>query len=612
MNIAAAAGSKGLMTRTRLGSRLGPPARLELLAILLCACGNSGKLRPAPAPAPGPGLVRSDDGGATGPMIALPDAGAGGDAGDAAADDRLARLPPACRLGPNERGNAGCTFYAVPTFANGCFVIYVVNPARDAVHINLSYYKTPIPLAQFGRRLQRTNGATVLAGYDEAAGLLPGEALVVFVNGPGGIIAQETCPVPSFSGFRGFDFWPARESTGYADAYRLTTDRPVVAYQFYGYGRSGLDRSSATLLLPAESWGKTTVVTTPRDSYWLGGPEVAIVAGEDDTEVRFRPTQDMVDVDDPSQIVRSGVTKSMHLNTGEFVQLAAKETRPLAPFDTAWPPLSGSIVSANKPVGVMGTSRGFRMPLGLEAGASHQQLPPREALGHEYAAVRYPDRLPTVDEETPWQIVGAADGTELTYVPAAPKDAPATLAVGQVAHFWSKTPFVVRSQDDRHPFVFTGYMTSPSYVDPDNPDDGPGAPVLVNVVPTEQYDQSYGFFTDPSFPETRLVVVRKKNAEGRFGDVKLACAGAALTGFRALGEFEFAQIVLTSKGKPAIPGCDRAVQFIEGGSPFAVTVWGWAPYLETPQHTYSHSAAYGYPAGARARPANQAPPIVID
>jgi hypothetical protein len=566
-----------------------------LMAMALVACGSP-RVRNAHRPAD----AASAAGDAAPPFFTVPEAGAD-------ADDRRSRLPAACRLAPGEQGNAGCSFYPMAVFSNGCFVVYVVNPGREPVHVAFEWHHTPIPVATFGRRAQRQQGKTVLAPYDEAAGLPPGEVLVLFVND--GQAGPAYCPVPAASGFRGLDFWPVTESTGIGDAYHVSTDRPVVAYSYYGYERVGWGPPSASLLLPEESWGKTTVVATPRDSIQLWGPFVVVIASEDDTEVLFRPSQDIVDVDDPSKLVASGVTKRVRLRAGEFVQFASHETRPAAPNDLAWPALSGSVVSANKPVGVLASSRGFRMPLESEAGAAHQQLAPREALGHEYVAARYPDRLPTVVEDIPWQIVGAADGIELTYVPSPPKDAPLTLSVGQVAHFWSKTPFLVRSQDDRHPFLLEGYMTAPSFLE--NKDDGPGSPVFVPVVPTAQYDRSYVFFTDQSYPETRLVVVRKKGADGRFADVTLGCAGTAIPRWTPLGDFELAQVTLTSAGKAVLPGCDAAVQKIESPAPFAVTVWGWGAPEQDVTHI-SHGAAYGYPAGAGAHPANSAPPIVIE
>src|SRR6185436_11528975 len=123
-------------------------------------------------------------------------------------------------------------------------------------------------------------------------------------------------------------------------------DRPVVAY---GFGRGGFGQTSATLLWPQESWGTTTVVSTPPDSLFMNGSYAMVVAADDDTEVLFRPTEDIVDIDEPKQIVRRGVTKRVRLRAVEFAQIAIKETRPQTGYETPYPPLSGSIAVASKP-----------------------------------------------------------------------------------------------------------------------------------------------------------------------------------------------------------------------------------------------------------------------
>ena len=46
-------------------------------------------------------------------------------------------------------------------------------------------------------------------------------------------------------------------------------------------------------------------------------------------------------------------------------------------------------------------------------------------------------------------------------------------------------------------------------------------------MPPEQYLQQYVFFTDPTYPETNLVVVRARGTDGQFHDVNLDCGGAA-------------------------------------------------------------------------------------
>jgi len=47
-----------------------------------------------------------------------------------------------------------------------------------------------------------------------------------------------------------------------------------------------------------------------------------------------------------------------------------------------------------------------------------------------------------------------------------------------------------------------------------------GDPEFVNVIPTGQYLNRYLFFTDPTYPTTNLVFIRKKATDNTFKDVK--------------------------------------------------------------------------------------------
>ena len=86
---------------------------------------------------------------------------------------------------------------------------------------------------------------------------------------------------------------------------------------------------------------------------------------------------------------------------------------------------------------------------------AQQQIAPRRAMGSEYVAVRYRNRVAgTVAEESvPWRLIGMVNGTSLTWEPSAPPGAPSLLSLGQIVEFCSPGPFVVRSQDSEHPFL---------------------------------------------------------------------------------------------------------------------------------------------------------------
>jgi hypothetical protein len=253
-------------------------------------------------------------------------------------------------------------------------------------------------------------------------------------------------------------------------------------------------------------------------------------------------------------------------------------------------------------------------------------LPPIRALGSEYVAVRYRSRG-AVEESVPWRIVGAVNGTRLTYEPAPPAGAPAVLAAQQLAEFNDPGPFVVRSQDADHPFYVASYMTGGQPFG--NAIGGIGDPEFINVVPPAEYLPRYTFFTDPTYPETNLVVVRVRDTQtGQMPDVTLDCAGV-LGGWRPVGTrgaYEFTRVDLSTGDFQGVGGCDNGVHLITASlassTPatlrprFGVTVWGWGNDVTWPTDDggsldegnprFTRWVSYGYPAGADFRPLNGA------
>ena len=104
--------------------------------------------------------------------------------------------------------------------------------------------------------------------------------------------------------------------------------------------------------------------------------------------------------------------------------------------------------------------------------------------------------------------------------PSAPPGVPETIDLGQIVEFTPKSDFIVESQDPAHPFYLGGYMTGGAgYSDV-------GDPEWINIIPPAQYLDHYVLFTDPTYPETSLVVIRSPSrVDGSFADVELACAG---------------------------------------------------------------------------------------
>jgi hypothetical protein len=208
------------------------------------------------------------------------------------------------------------------------------------------------------------------------------------------------------------------------------------------------------------------------------------------------------------------------------------------------------------------------------------------------------------------------DGTTLTYEPSTPPGAPTTLNLGELAEFEASGPFVVRSQDSSHPFYMAAYMVGAGMYDPAEeddggsglPEDGRGDAEFVNVIPPDEFLQSYVFFTDPTYPETNLVIVRAKGPLG-FENVALDCVGT-LSGWNPVGTsgvYEYTLFDLSTGDFAANGHCNNGRHVIKSTAGFGVTVWGWGSPATGNRTSglYTQYASYAYPAGASVAPINQ-------
>jgi hypothetical protein len=204
-------------------------------------------------------------------------------------------------------------------------------------------------------------------------------------------------------------------------------------------------------------------------------------------------------------------------------------------------------------------------------------------------------------DKATWRLIGTIDGTMLTY--SSNVGGPAVLNAGQVVTFITDQPFDVKSQDAMHPFMMFTYMSGSQWTQLSNLG-GYGDADFVISVPPQQYMTDYVFFADPTYPETNLVVVRRQNAMNGFDDVTLDCAGT-LTGWQAVGNYQWTRIDLISHNFLPQNGCTTGRHEIKSSTPFGLWVWGWG----TPETTtFTANVSYGYPGGMGAGTIN---PVVI-
>ena len=508
---------------------------------------------------------------------------------------------PACDSARVNKSTIGCDYYSVDpqTIAAGngaCFAAFIANTWTSPVTIAVERAGQSLDVSGFAR-IPSGSGQSISYAPLPGGQLPPGQVAILFLARSG--TALVNCPMgikPAFtSGLANVT------GTGMGDAFHITSTAPVVAYDIFPYGGGQSAATSATLLLPTSAWDTNYIgVNAYRKSTFVpeAQPTLDIVAAEDGTTVTISPTAAIVAGAGVAAAAK-GTPTTYNLKKGQILQFTQDAE------------LTGSPIQSNKPVGVWGGATCLNVDVGKQAcDSAHQQIPPVKALGHEYVAVRYRERFDGSNEAPPWRFVGAVDGTKLTYEPSMPPGAPTTLAVGQVAEFRSPGPYVVKSQDDMHPFYMSAYMTGAEEVNP-SLNDGRGDPEFVNVIPAQEYLDSYVFFTDPTYPETNLVLVRVKAKDG-FKDVTLDCAGK-LANWMPVGSggaYEYTRIDLVRHNFAKQGSCDNGRHEIKSDAPFGLTVWGWGS-AETGgifgipgTGFYSQAVSYAYPAGASVQPIN--------
>lgn len=463
-----------------------------------------------------------------------------------------------CAVAAATGSQSGCEFWIWPSISladGACGVAYVANTSLSSAQVTVEVNETNLPVG--GSASVTTAGGLPLSDYDATLGIPPGEVGIISLH-PARSGATDMCLKPPLTSLS------AASMTSLQSGLAIRSSAPtVVYYQSPDAYVSTYETSAATTVLPAHSLGYDYVIAAPDDHNPAGGaPGFAVLATADNTTIDFTPAKDVAE-NDPVPAFKAGVSGTMALKRGEAVMFLQEED------------LSGSLLRANRPVSVWGVhSFDFSTPVGNCCGDSDfQQLVPREALGSKYAGVGHKSRTDPFQEYIHWRMVGAADGTVLTWEPSKPFDGPATLSLGEVVDFAVGTPFVVSSQDKAHPFCISQFMTTGGV-------GGTGDPEWLNVVAPEQFATSYRFYVPPTHPIVNLVVIRTAGADGTFSPVNLDCAGE-LSDWTPLGEYEYTRFDF-SEGDFSTAVCQPGAHGMESESPFGLVVWGWGSKTSVP------------------------------
>jgi hypothetical protein len=422
-----------------------------------------------------------------------------------------------------------------------------------------------------------------------------------------------------------------------ANAYKIVSTAPIIAYQFNPLDNVGVFSNDASLLLPKSGLGsKYTVMAWPQTI--ANTPEnpdtdmrddlrafLTVVGTEADTHIQIELTADVMPLPDPPP----GTTGEWF--AGDLVEftLGAYEVLNLETggFNADF---TGSVVTSDKPVAVYSGSEASDVPCFYDlttrrccADHLEEQLIPDGSLGYTYVFARTPARSPVVyaagglvsivEEPEYFRLLAVQDGTEVR-----------TTALERTFSYDSCDRATAVSTDpillDAREFttrevwgdlvlhsnrpVSLGQFVASQEVTGITPDWPGGDPAFILVPPTEQWRSSYVFLTPELYAFDFFILTARAGTVFEFDKDSLprSCEMTEVVDTVASPAATY-QIYRCPLSQPIIVGPDdidpgeqqdgvHEIRSIDPatpgrpGQPFGLIVYGFDAYV-----------SYGYPGG---------------
>ncbi len=332
--------------------------------------------------------------------------------------------------------------------------------------------------------------------------------------------------------------------------YRVQSTIPIVAYQHSPIGAQATN--DASMLLPEHALRRDHIIASYPDSVESEDHPsyFTVIAMADDTTVSWTPptaTYGALDFE-PVPPGGTGVAK---LDRFDTLQVRA------GTFED----LSGTLVSADKPIWVVGASNCALVRTGLFfCDHLQEQMLPLDYWGKRYVGAHSPVRG---TESHYWRIFGGEDGTVVTSNPPVP-GTPIAVDKGEWKELVLANGTSVVFESDR-PFMAVQYLAGQ--------DAGAdyGDPAMYQMIPTEQFLDRYAFVTGIGYVQHYAQVIRVK------GNPEVTIDGKTVTGYYAVGDYEVADFKIK-----------EGAHLAESDAPFGVINIGYTPVT-----------SYAYPGGLR-------------
>jgi hypothetical protein len=336
--------------------------------------------------------------------------------------------------------------------------------------------------------------------------------------------------------------------------YRVTSDVPVVAYEFNPINGQDSYTTDASLLYPVPSYDYIYQVLGYHVTLSYGS-YVVIIGSEDGTTVEVTPP--VATAAGPGIPAGSpGIPFQIDLDEGDVAQIAT---------ETDMTSLTGMqiVTDDNTPIGVISGTECTNTGAGA---CDHMEdmLTGVRLWGMEFVAARMPIRQVNDPEDTIWQIYASEDNTTVTIdahpdVTGLPPN-PIQLDKGEYQEFWASGS--IANPGDFHvtadkPIALMSYLVGIN--------DGQGDPAMMLVGPVQQYLPRYVVLVPGTWVSDYLVITRLAGAQ-------VEVDGLAVPDNEFLpvgnGDYEVARI-LTPDGVHTVDGL---------GDPCSVSVVGFDDY----------------------------------
>ncbi len=258
------------------------------------------------------------------------------------------------------------------------------------------------------------------------------------------------------------------------------------------------DLSEATNLIPTIGWGTDYVVAAFASLFEGSGTyvydypsECVIVSEEDNTSVEITPSCDCRECTTGNENANpdaypvafpAGKTFFVTINRGQSLELMPVDATGPDNFD-----MTGTVIHANNPVGVIGGSSETNIPLDYAySGFVCEMIPPTRTWGETYFTTNFTLPSGAASEDALYLFVASRPGQTINHTDCATGTNVVCQISNQYGFYWTEISGAQKFTSSA-PFLVISYMNNPGY---NGEPDAPGGPAEVVINPREQYTKS--------------------------------------------------------------------------------------------------------------------------